>query len=216
MKYTAQPDPRITGSPNVLYQNNKFLSESDIVSYQNLLRNSRWTLGNNDFFEKVDYLSQDLYQHYKWDGNWNSVKWLDNAPVEWETLYYSISQYLPEHFAHWIDVKITGFGQSGTPIHRDKDPWHPGGDSTKFNRAITVICNLNSEWLPSWGGGLVLYDTDISDGKIVNTANQTIPISPGQLLVVENCYHSIEAITKPAKSRVSFILHVLEYCNDSD
>jgi hypothetical protein len=216
MDYHTSATDKIKGSPNILYKNDCFLSYNEVITYQNLLKNNRWTLGNNDMFEKINYMSQDLYQHYKWDGNWGAAGWLDHVPVEWELLYNKIAQHLPQHYVHWIDVKITSAGQSGTPLHRDKDPWAPGGDTRKFKKAITVICNLNTNWDPSWGGGLTLYNTDVDSGNIINTVNQTIPIASGQLLIVENCYHSIEPIIGTTKSRVSFILHVLEYNNDSN
>jgi hypothetical protein len=216
MNYNNSTADKISKSPNVIYRNDRFLSHEDIEIYQNLLKNNRWTLGNNDSFEKIDYMSQDLYQHYKWDGDWDNVNWLDHVPVEWELLHNKISQHLPRHYVHWVDVKITSTGQQGTPVHRDKDPWRPGGDAVKFKRAISIVCNLNTIWDPSWGGGFVLYNTNVEHGKVVNTISETVPISPGQLLVVENCHHSIEPITEVSKSRISFILHVLEYNNDSN
>jgi len=216
MDYYTDLDQRIVGLPKIRYLNHGFLSAEEIVMYQNLLKNHRWCLGNDENFEKINYVSQDLYDHYRWDGQWQSARWLAHAPIEWETLYNKIAHYLPSHYLHWVDVKITGFGQSGTLLHRDKDPWAPGGDEIKFKKSITVICNLNTEWLPEWGGGLVLYSTDIQSGKIINSIDQIVPVVPGQLLITDNCYHSIEPIVEPTKNRISFILHVLEYNNDSN
>jgi hypothetical protein len=204
----------IESSPTILYRDDNFLTVEEISHYQQLLRNSQWKLGNSESFEKIDYVSQDLYKHYKWDGNWGDTGWLDSSPPDWEHLYQKISRHLPAHFVHWADVKITSTSQSGTPIHRDRDPWSKGGDPVKFKKAITIICNLNSNWDPAWGGGLHLHDVTINNGHTDVKINQTVPVMPGQLLIVENCYHSVELITEPAKSRISFILHVLEYQQD--
>jgi hypothetical protein len=201
----------VESSPVVLYRNDNFLNADEILHYQQLLKNNQWKLGNLESFDKIDYVSQDLYKHYKWDGNWDNTGWLDTSPPDWEHLYFSISKHLPRHFVSWIDVKITSTSQGGTPMHRDRDPWTTGGDSKKFKKAITIICNLNNNWDPAWGGGLHLHDVKINNTQVDVSINQTIPVVPGQLLIVENCYHSVELITESAKSRVSFILHVLEY-----
>jgi Rps23 Pro-64 3,4-dihydroxylase Tpa1-like proline 4-hydroxylase len=92
-------------------------------------------------------------------------------------------------------------------LHRDKDPTSPGGDSQKFSRSISVICNLNQQWNPAWGGDFILWAGDSGDLQ----EHTRIPISPGQLVIVENCYHSIAPIIEYDQSRISFILHVLEY-----
>ena len=137
----------------------------------------------------------------------------DSAPIEWENLYNKIMPFLPRHFVHWIDVKITCAGLSGTPIHRDKDPWIPGGDGKKFSRTISIICNLNLQWDPQWGGGLQLYETiyDSETESLYNKEDQLVELCPGQLLIMENCSHSIQPIVERNKSRISFILHVFEY-----
>lgn len=204
----------IDSTPNVLYRNDNFLNAEEILHYQQLLKNDRWTLGNPESFDLIRYISQDLYCHYQWDGNWDSARWLDSTPPDWEELYLRISKHLPKHFVHWVDVKITSTSQGGTPLHRDRDPWSPGGDPAKFKKAITIICNLNSVWDPVWGGGLHLHNVKVKNNQADIEIDQTIPVVPGQLLIVENCYHSVELITEPSKSRVSFILHVLEYQQD--
>jgi hypothetical protein len=205
--YSTTPDPIISySSPKILYQDDHFLTADEIKMYQQFLLTHTWGVGPGGL-ENILYVSKDLYCHYKWDGNWDAAHWADNEPVEWEHLYQRIAKHLARHYLHWCDAKITSFGQQGTPLHRDKDPWTPGGDTNKFSRAITVLCNLNSQWDPAWGGGIQLYSSD----KSGLTLTDTVPIVPGQLLIMENCYHSIEPITQIGKSRVSFIVHVLEY-----
>jgi hypothetical protein len=197
---------------NILYRNDNFLSSDELVHYQKLLKNKRWALSNNADLDSLHYISQDLYRHYQWDHNWDQARWLDSTPPDWEILYNKIAEHLPPHYVHWVDVKITGSLQGGTPMHRDKDPGSPGGDSKKFSRAISILCNLNTKWDPAWGGGFVIYKTEQNQQVI----DQIVPIVPGQLLIINNCFHSVELITEPARSRVSFILHVLEYKHDSN
>ena len=96
---------------------------------------------------------------------------------------------------------------TGTPLHRDKDPWSFGGDTSRFSRAISVLCNLNHEWDPQWGGDFLLHAQQGEDFPIYTR----VPICPGQLLIMENCWHSIAPIVAHDRSRLSFILHVLEY-----
>lgn len=201
-----------TITPNILYRDDNFLSLSEVTHYQNLLKNKNWGLSNTQTLDTLHYVSQDLYNHYKWDGNWEDANWLESTPVDWEHLYNKISAHLPRHYVHWIDVKLTGSLQGGTPIHKDAGPDRPGGDTTKFSESLTVLCNLNTDWNPKWGGGLVVYQTSTdSSNQRSHQVVETIPIVPGQLLIVNNCYHSIELITEPSKCRVSFILHVLKY-----
>ena len=199
----------IESTPVILHRDDQFLTSEEIFHYQQLLKNNRWTLGNSESFDQIKYISQNLYKNYQWDGNWQNTGWLDTSPPDWEVLYNKICQHLPNHFVHWADVKITSTSQGGTPLHRDLDPWSKGGDPVKFNRAITIICNLNTTWDANWGGGLKLHKVKINGEQSVIETDQIVPITPGQLLIVENCYHSVELITEPAKSRVSFILHVL-------
>lgn len=203
--------------PNILYRNDHFLDKNEIVHYQNLLKGANWTPGvGYDAAERLDaikYFSLDLYDHYKWNGDWSSAKWKDSTPIDWENLYHKIVPLLPSHYVHWVDVKITCSGLIGTPMHRDKDPWTQGGDEKRFSRAISIICNLNTEWNPQWGGGFQLYETTYDDTtkSLVKIEDQLINLSPGQLVIMENCFHSIQPITEKNKSRISFILHVLEY-----
>lgn len=213
MSNTLYSSPNRVGRPNILYRNDNFLSSDEIKNYQNFLNNNQWALCEGDPFNQLFYISQSLYRHYAWDNDWSSPGWLDSTPMEWEQLYNKISSHLPPHYVHWCDVKMTGSFQGGTPLHRDKDPWTTGGDSDRFSRAITVICNLNTEWKSSWGGGFVVYETKANGDNYEFIPSETIPIVPGQLLIVENCIHSIELITEPARCRTSFILHVLEYKN---
>lgn len=190
--------------PNILLRDDAFLSDQEIEFYQRLMPHG-WTPGPS--IQNIKYFSKDLYQHYQWNGDWDSARWLDSTPLEWETLYDKISKLLPKHYVHWIDLKITPPLSTGTPLHRDKDPWTVGGDVTRFSRAISVICNLNHVWEPSWGGEFVLHS---EQGKQL-TEHSRIPIFPGQLLIIENCYHSIAPVVAHDCSRLSFILHVLEY-----
>jgi hypothetical protein len=202
-----------TITPKILYQNDNFLSNDEIKHYQSLLKNNRWALSDTETLDTSLYVSQDLYNHYKWDGDWDSPRWLDTTPMDWEHLYDKIAQQLPPHYIHWVDVKLTGPLQGGTPIHRDKEYNQiPGGDALKFSKSLTILCNLNTSWDPAWGGGFIVYEsvTD-QNNKMTHTPVQTIPIVPGQLLIMENCFHSVETITKPTRSRLSFILHVLKY-----
>lgn len=207
MYSTTLNDVRSHGSPKILHRDDHFLTANEIKMYQQFLLTKTWGLSSTNSVEDIQYFSKDLYYHYKWDGNWDNAHWVDNEPLEWEFLYQRIAKHLPPHYLHWCDAKITCYGQPGTPLHRDKDPWTAGGDTNKFSRAITVLCNLNSHWDPTWGGGFRLYSAD----KSGITLTDTVPIMPGQLLIAENCYHSIEPITQIGKSRVSFIVHVLEY-----
>ncbi len=190
--------------PNILLRDDTFLSSQEIEFYQRLMPNG-WTPGPS--IRNIKYFSKDLYQHYQWKGDWDSARWLDSTPLEWETLYDKIAKLLPKHYVHWIDLKITPPLSTGTPLHRDKDPWSPGGDTTRFSRAISVLCNLNHEWDPQWGGEFVLY----AEHNKQLTEHSRIPICPGQLLIMENCYHSIAPVVAHDHSRLSFILHVLEY-----
>lgn len=205
------------GKPNILYRNDNFLNEKEILHYQSLLRSATWApgIGYNQAqsLDDIKYFGKDLYNHYKWDGDWDSARWADSTPVDWENLYSKIAVLLPNHYIHWVDVKITCSGLGGTPTHRDKDPWTIGGDENKFSRAITIICNLNLKWNPEWGGGFQLYETryDYETKKVNLIEDQLVEISPGQLIITENCYHSIQPIVERNKSRISFILHVLEY-----
>lgn len=208
----SRNDP-INALSNILYRDDNFLSNKEITHYQQLLKNNQWSLSNNTDLDSLHYISQSLYDHYKWDHNWEQAKWLDSTPPDWEKLYQRISSHLPLHYVHWVDVKITGSMQGGTPIHKDKGPSLPGGDPVKFSRAISVLCNLNTTWNPDWGGGFVLYKPDQLDPS-KQVIDQVVPIMPGQLLIINNCFHSVELITEPARSRVSFILHVLEYRHD--
>lgn len=213
MSKQVYPTLQKEGRPNILYRDDDFLSLDEIRVYQSLLNNDRWALSEGNPFDRLFYISQGLYRHYAWDGDWDAARWLDSTPVEWENLYNKISKHLPAHYIHWCDVKMTGPLQGGTPIHRDKDPWTVGGDSDRFSRAISIICNLNTAWNSEWGGSLILYETKIIDGKFKHVPVETVPVSPGQLLIMENCVHSVESITEPSRCRISFILHVLEYKN---
>lgn len=189
-------------TPNILHRDDNFLSKKEIALYHSLMQHSGWTPAPS--MQSIKFWAKDLYQHYQWNGDWDSAKWLDSTPIEWEELYSKISKFLPRHYVHWIDIKITPPLSTGTPLHRDKDPWTPGGDSTRFSRAISVICNLNNEWEPNWGGEFMLYDSELKE-------HSRVPICPGQLLIIENCYHSIAPVVAHDRSRLSFILHVLEY-----
>ena len=188
-------------NPNILVRDDTFLSPGEIDVYQKLLP-GRWTMGPS--VTDIKYFSKDLYRHYNWDGDWAAARWLDSSEPDWEILYAKIAKLLPNHYVHWIDLKITPPLCTGTPKHRDKDPGSPGGDHNKFSRAISILCNLNHTWDPCWGGDFMLYSSD-------NTVYTKIPIVPGQLLIMENCTHSISPITQPDQCRISFILHVLEY-----
>lgn len=190
--------------PNILFKDDNFLSNLEIKTYQDLMPN-HWTPSPS--IRDIKYFSKDLYQHYQWDGDWNFARWLDSTPPQWEVLYEKICKHLPRHYVHWIDLKITPPLSTGYPLHRDKDPWSPGGDATRFSRAITVICNLNDVWDTAWGGSFILY----SDNNNKLNEHTKIPISPGQLLIMENCYHNIEPIVANNRARISFILQVLEY-----
>ena len=190
--------------PNILLRDDNFLSSQEIEFYQSLMTNG-WTPAPS--IHDIKYFSKDLYRHYLWDGDWNSPRWLDSTPPEWETLYNKIAKFLPNHYVHWIDLKITPPLSTGTPLHRDKDPWFTGGDTTRFSRTISVLCNLNHVWDPLWGGEFVLY----AEQKNQITEHSKIPICPGQLLILENCCHSIAPIVAHDRSRLTFILHVLEY-----
>jgi hypothetical protein len=201
-----------TISPNILYRNDNFLSLDEIIHYQNLLKNKNWGLSSTQTLDTLMYISQDLYNHYRWDGNWDAARWLDSTPSDWEKLYDKISEHLPPHYIHWVDVKLTGPLQGGTPIHKDREPDSPGGDTDRFSKSISVVCNLNTEWDQSWGGGFVTYKSVKNKNNSWDLIkSDTIPIVPGQLLIFDNCYHSIELITEPARCRASFILHVLQY-----
>jgi hypothetical protein len=190
--------------PNILLRDDNFLSNQEIELYQSLMPH-HWTPAPS--IQNIKYFSKDLYQHYQWNGDWDSPRWLDSTPPEWEALYDKIAKFLPRHYVHWVDLKITPPLSTGTPLHRDMDPWSSGGDATRFSRAISVLCNLNHVWEPQWGGDFVLYANQ--NDQIVE--HSKIPICPGQLVIMENCYHSIAPIVAHDRSRLTFILHVLEY-----
>jgi len=192
-------------NPSISYQNDTFLSPREIDFYQQLLPGS-WTPGPS--VKDIFYFSKDLYNHYDWKNNWDKTGWKHDAPPEWENLYKKIKTILPKHFVHWVDLKITPPLSSGTPIHQDKDPWQAGG-SDKFYRSLSVLCNLNHEWDDSWGGAFITHKAD-EQTQSLNEFSR-IAIKPGQLVVMENCFHSIEPIIEFNRPRISFILQVLEY-----
>ena len=206
------------GKPKILYRDDRFLSIEEIEFYQSLLKSPKWAPSSSykntgNQLEETAYWGRDLYRQYEWDYNWEATGWLHEEPPEWEILYKKISSHLPKHYIHWIDCKITSFGQDGVDLHRDRDPWDKGGD-IKFSRAISVICNLNTKWKEEWGGHFQLWETYLnSNNQLSHKLDIEIPLFPGQLVIVENCYHSVKPIIQPKKSRISFILHVLEYNN---
>lgn len=209
MLYNNNVHPNSLGDPKILYRNDSFLSPTDIVHYQQLLQTPSWVPAPS--LQSIQYFSKDLFQQYMWDGNWDSVQWRDDASPDWDELYNRISKHLPKHRVHWADVKITPPLSTGTPRHRDKDPWLPGG-SDQFDKAITVLLNLNNEWQSDWGGEFVLWSANKNSQQQVELIEfDRIAISPGQLVVMENCWHSIAPITQMNRSRISFILHVLQY-----
>jgi len=204
-------DDRNFVEPKILLQDDNFLTQEELDKYQKLLHAPFWTPAPR--LEKILFYSKDLYQHYKWDDNWNNARWLDDTPLEWEELYNKIALSLPAHYLHWADVKITPPLSTGTPRHRDKDPWTSGG-SDRFSKSLTIIVNLNKQWDPQWGGEFIVWNAQKElDQPIQYEEWKRIPISPGQLLIMENCWHSIGAVTEPNRSRISFILHVLQYNN---
>lgn len=206
--YTDSDHPENYQEPKILHLIDGFLTQSEIKHYQSLCYHG-WTLAPDA--EKIKYFAKDLYRHYAWDGRWDDVRWLDSSPPDWEHLYDRISSLLPPHRVHWVDLKITPPLSTGTPLHRDKDPWIEPNTDRDFNRALTIICNLNTEWDESWGGALVLHQASRRDNETEFPAKVRIPISPGQLMIAENCYHSIETITSKDRYRISFILHALTY-----
>lgn len=208
MDYEVVFNEKLLGPPKVLFRDDNFLSLGELYAYQKLLHGPIWT--PSPTMQTINYFSRDLYRHYKWNGDWDNVGWRDDAPPEWEDLYHRIAQHLPAHYVHWLDVKITPPLGSGTPRHRDKDPWGNGG-SEKFDKALTVLLNLNTEWHDSWGGEFVTWSASADqEHNIELTEFERIPIRPGQLLIMENCWHSIAPVTEPNRGRISFILHVLK------
>lgn len=209
MNYQTVLHDELFSPPTILLRDDNFLSESQILQYQNLLHTSSWTPAPS--LQKIQYFSQDLYKHYRWNNDWSNVGWRDDAPVQWEELYNRIAQYLPAHRVHWVDAKITPPFSTGTERHRDKDPWIPGG-SKEFDKALTILLNLNTKWEDSWGGDFVLWSAKMDQNQKIELVEfEKVPIKPGQLLIVENCWHSIAPITQIDCSRISFILHVLKY-----
>lgn len=200
--------PEYYQEPNILKVIDNFLTRDEISKYQEFLM-TNWTLGPS--LENFKYLSRDLYHHYNWDGNWSNTRWRDDVPCEWENLYKKISVYLPPHRIHWVDVKITPPLSTGTPLHRDKDPWLCTETDKEFSKALSIICNLNSHWSEEWGGDLIAYQRLKQNNQTSYIKKQRIPIMPGQLIIAENFYHGINPVTKPECCRISFILHVLQY-----
>jgi len=205
---TAKTDhPEYYLEPNILKVIDNFLTPNELIVYQGLL-STNWTLGPT--VENFKYLSKDLYYHYQWNGDWSNVRWREDAPFEWELLYNKIAEHLPPHQIHWVDLKITTPLSTGTPLHRDKDPWIHHETGEKFSKALSIICNLNSKWDTSWGGALIAYQAQKHDDKISYVEYQRIPITPGQLIIAENFYHGIEPVSQSERHRMSFILHVLQ------
>lgn len=201
-------DARIFEEPKILHLIDSFLTADEIKHYQSLCIDG-WTASPTH--ENIKYFSKDLYRHYKWDGDWSKMGWLDSSPLDWERLYDRIAEYLPPHRIHWVDLKITPPLSTGTPLHRDKDPWIEENTDRDFYKSLSIICNLNTEWQESWGGSFVLHQAKNQDGQLTYQSKIRIPIKPGQLIITENTFHSIETITANEKYRISFILHVLAY-----
>lgn len=206
--YTATDPPEQYAEPRILHVIDNFLSHAELTQYQALMTTG-WTLGPS--VKNFKYLSKDLYKHYGWDGNWHDVRWLDQTPVEWEKLYHKIARYLPAHRVHWADIKITTPLSTGTPLHRDKDPWICADTNEIFQKALVVICNLNLEWKSVWGGSLIVHRAHRENNTIFFTEKCRIPITAGQLIVAENFYHSIEPVIEPERHRMSLIVHALQY-----
>lgn len=201
--------PDIYKEPKILQLIDGFLSRGEIEQYQKTVCQN-WTPGPS--ISDVRYFSKDLYNHYQWNGDWTKVGWLDSTSPEWENLYHKISALLPKHRVHWADLKLTPPMCSGTLLHRDKDPWNHDQTHQEFSHAVSVICNLNLEWKPEWGGSTVVYEAYKTSTDTVRTVEkQKLPLSAGQLLIFENCWHSIDPIVQSNRSRFSFILHVLVY-----
>jgi hypothetical protein len=205
---THNDHPNNYHKPRVLNVIENFLSAEESKNLQSLIHDG-WTLAPNT--EHIKFLSKDLYRHYAWDGDWNSTRWLDTTAIEWENLYNRISELLPPHRIHWCDLKITPPLSTGVVLHRDKDPWLTPETEQEFSHAITVLCNLNTDWSPDWGGSFILHQAYQGSQDIEFQEYQSIPITPGQLLIMENCYHSIDPITIAERYRISFILQVLVY-----
>lgn len=200
--------PEQYAEPRILHIVDNFLSQAELKQYQALMTTG-WTPSPS--VENFKYLSKDLYKHYGWDGDWHDVRWLDQTPIEWEKLYHKIASYLPAHRVHWVDIKITTPLSTGTPLHRDKDPWLDADTDRIFQKALIAICNLNSEWDPSWGGSLIVHRAQLENHTVCYTEKCRVPITAGQLIVAENFYHSIEPIIEPECHRISFILHALQH-----
>ena len=199
--------PDVYVEPRILYHCDTFLTKDEISHYQTFMLEG-WKLPDLDRFK---YISRDLYNHYRWDGDWSSVGWRDDCPPDWEILYKSIAVHLPAHRVHWVDLKITPPLSTGVPLHRDLDPWAYPSTVHEFSRAITVLCNLNTEWQNHWGGDFVLHQAVKQDHDINYEEKYRIPIKPGQLLITENCFHSMDPVIEPERNRISFILHALQY-----
>lgn len=209
----AERDPRCFHEPKILICDNTFLSANEIDYYQQLIQSYTWAPAPS--IKSIKYWSKDLYRHYRWDNDWDSARWLDSTPPDWVELHTRIAARIPKHYIHWSDLKATPPLSTGTPRHRDKDPWLKNG-SDKFDCALTICVNLNSSWQENWGGEFVLWAAKINKvGKINFTEYRKISIQPGQLLVLENCWHSIAPITQMNQSRLTFIIHVLQYANQS-
>lgn len=204
-------DPRFYHKPNILFRDDNFLTPDEISKFHSLMHSNTWVPVPN--LKKIQLFSKSIYQNYQWNGDWDYARWLDDTPSEWCDLYDKVAERLPKHYVHWIDIKITPPMSTGAPLHRDKDPWFPGG-SDKFSKALTCIVNLNSEWDDSWGGDFVLWDAQLNPDYTINFEEYCkVPIKPGQLVIIENAWHSIATITELDRSRISFILQVLQYNN---
>lgn len=207
--YMHKDHPDLYKEPKILQLIDGFLSRDEIEQYTETVCQN-WTPSPN--IGDIRYFSKDLYNHYQWNGDWTTVGWLDSTSPKWEELYHKISGLLPRHRVHWVDLKITPPMCSGTPLHRDKDPWHNEKNHQEFSHAVAVICNLNSEWKSDWGGSTVVHGAyKTSNGKICVVEKQKLSLSAGQLLIFENCWHSIDPVLQINRSRFSFILHVLVY-----
>lgn len=68
------------------------------MNQDDFLKNNKWSLSDHLTLDKLFYISQHLYRHYRWNRDWDQARRLDSTPPDREDLYSKIANHLPSHF----------------------------------------------------------------------------------------------------------------------